>query len=198
MVYVFFEDFQTKRDGADRKNVKERKKWRPKEGRLVKGGWRSQRKRRRGEKGKGRRAYRSLQTLHGSPPSHNNTTPSPLAATQLFPSPARRRRRSSCYPRLRHCSFPRSFPPTFPLHHLFSGCAAYNSPELEPYPRWNSPLFTIASPPRWFSPTCSLPTTVCFLYPSFILVLSGSFPFLFLILRPRYSPSLSQTFLTSL
>lgn len=32
-----------------------------------------------------RRGYRRLQTLHGSPPSHNNTTPSPLAATQLLP-----------------------------------------------------------------------------------------------------------------
>ena len=28
-------------------------------------------------------------------------------------------------------------PPPF----LFYGCAAYNSPELQPYPRWNSPLF---------------------------------------------------------
>lgn len=69
-----------------------------------------------------------MQTLHGSPPSHNNTTPSPLAATQLLPPS--RRRGSSCYPRLHHCSFPRSFPPTLlpPSHHLFSGCAAYDSP----------------------------------------------------------------------
>lgn len=79
----------------------EGKKWRPKEdeglgeggrkGRVV----RVERKTERKERGKERRAYRSLQTLHGSPPSHNNTTPSPLAATQLPPSPRTRRRRSS-------------------------------------------------------------------------------------------------------
>lgn len=116
----FFGDFETKRESGTRRGEKGKRE--------KEVSWRG-----REEKARRRRGYRRLQTLHGSPPSHNNTTPSPLAATQLL-SP---RRGSSCYPRLHHCSFPRSFPPTLPpppSHHLFSGCAAYDSLR-EPYPR---------------------------------------------------------------
>ena len=154
------------------------------------------RERRRGKKGKERRAYRSLQTLHGSPPSHNNTTPSPLAATQPFPSPRTRRRRSSCHPRLRHCSFPRSFPrrnvsprpTTFSLPRLcglqLTGVGALSKVKLTPFlPPLTSSLV--------FSDLLLTEHRMLSLCPSFIPIFSGSFPFLLLVLRPRCSLSLS-------
>lgn len=56
--------------------------------------------------------------------------PITLSCNPTSPLPPPRRRGSSRYPRLHHCSFPRSFPPTLPppSHHLFSGLR-------EPYPR---------------------------------------------------------------
>lgn len=70
----FFGDFETKRESGTRRGGKGKRE--------KEVSWRG-----REEKARRRRGYRRLQTLHGSPPSHNNTTPSPLAATQLLPPP---------------------------------------------------------------------------------------------------------------
>lgn len=135
-----------------------------------------------------------MQTLHGSPPSHNNTTPSPLAATQLLPPlPPSRRRGSSCYPRLHHCSFPRSFPPTLPpppSHHLFSGCAAYDSPRALSKVKLTSFYLPPSSPP--FSSFSDLLLTAPHIFsPSFIppLFLPPAFS-LSLLISPFASPFL--------
>lgn len=115
----FFGDFETKRESGTR----------------------------RGEKVKGRKKYRGgsrrkstketrLQEVANAPrvtAVAQQYNPITLSCNPTSPP----RRGSSCYPRLHHCSFPRSFPPTLPpppSHHLFSGCAAYDSLR-EPYPR---------------------------------------------------------------
>lgn len=139
-----------------------------------------------------------MQTLHGSPPSHNNTTPSPLAATQLLPPS--RRRGSSCYPRLHHCSFPRSFPPTLlpPSHHLFSGCAAYDSPRTLSKVKLASFYLPPSSPSSLLEFLRLAPYRTAYFLPLFYspLFLPPAFSLSLLISRPRYFSLLPSLFLS--
>lgn len=126
------------------------------------------------ERKRRRRGYRRLQTLHGSPPSHNNTTPSPLAATQLLSSP----RGVEVLPATHafttarfHARFHR---PYLPHPTIFS--PAYENPIqgethlFLPFPPRHPSRFSdsLLTAPHIFSP------------PSFLLL------FLFLLSRPRY------------
>lgn len=138
------------------------------------------------ERKRRRRGYRRLQTLHGSPPSHNNTTPSPLAATQLLSSP----RGVEVLPATHafttarfHARFHR---PYLPHPTIFS--PAYENPIqgethlFLPFPPRHPSRFSdsLLTAPHIFSP------------PSFLLL------FLFLLSRPRYfSFSLSLSFAVS-
>lgn len=126
-----------------------------------------------------------MQTLHGSPPSHNNTTPSPLAATQLLP-PVEVLPAIHAFTARFHARFHQPYPHPRPT--IFSPAARPTTHYENPI-QGETHLFLLlppSSPP--FSSFSDLPAPHIF-SPSFIP------PSLFL--PPAFSPSLLISLLVS-
>lgn len=168
----FFGDFETKRESGTRRGGKGKRE--------KEVSWRG-----REEKARRRRGYRRLQTLHGSPPSHNNTTPSPLAATQLLP-PVEVLPAIHAFTARFHARFHQPYPHPRPT--IFSPAARPTTHYENPI-QGETHLFLLlppSSPP--FSSFSDLPAPHIF-SPSFIP------PSLFL--PPAFSPSLLISLLVS-